>query len=128
MADNFCGFCGTRLLPNAVICPNCQAAVGEKKQAEKPQENPYSPYQYNYPQMPPQNDKALPIKTTVLYLILNSIPVFGIIFMLFVAFDNNPKYTVGHKNLAKAFIIMTCVSVAIVFALYLLIFILFLSI
>ncbi|MEG2021888.1 MAG: hypothetical protein RR087_08930, partial [Oscillospiraceae bacterium] len=89
---------------------------------------PYSPYQYNYPQMPPQNDKALSIKTIVLYLIINSIPVFGIIFMLVVAFDNNPKYTVGHKNLAKALIIMACVSMAIAFALYLLIFILFLSI
>ncbi|MEG1366461.1 MAG: hypothetical protein RSC96_04515 [Oscillospiraceae bacterium] len=128
MADNFCGLCGTRLLPGAIICPNCQAAVEEKKQLENPHESPCFPYQYNYQQMPPQNDKALSIKTIVLYLIINSIPVFGIIFMLVVAFDNNPKYTVGHKNLAKALIIMACVSMAIAFALYLLIFILFLSI
>ncbi|MEG0178873.1 MAG: hypothetical protein RR654_04905 [Oscillospiraceae bacterium] len=152
--NNFCENCGNALTSDDDVCPVCGNAVidysvklAEAKYAQAQNAAPILssqssvtpkasvPYSSQFadnakpsyqpmPTFEPSVSETMRLGQTIGILLLNCVPIAGMIFMLIFAFGADARAKISRANLAKALLIMRLVGIAVFILLYVLIVIL----
>lgn len=132
MAQNFCPFCGTALLPDTIACPHCGRmtnlqeqdgqvssgvpdppapeawhAAAEQPQAPEPETERRRPAYWqpgNTRPQPVESPESIGTSTYLGMLIVSGIPVLGLVLLLIWAFDSPGRP--NRRSFARALLIL----------------------
>ena len=108
----FCTECGTNVLDDVRFCTECGKAMDEETTTPLEQPAPVAPSPVPIQQSQPQQNINSDVMSTLAYIgtfILFAIPIVGLIFAIIWSFNNSINR--NRRNLSRAFLIFTIISI-----------------